>query len=106
MNLPAFLRAVINSTETVEAASPTITIGTTPARLERRRPVYRCTGCHAWRPPVLVFMSNGGNYCPPCARAVHAWSGVRPAGRRFDDIRTFDDLEARTQANPPDSLTG
>jgi hypothetical protein len=71
--------------------------------MERRRPVYRCNGCHAWRPPILIYMSNGGNYCPRCARAVHAWSGARPAGRRFDDVLNIDE---GADATPADSLTG
>jgi hypothetical protein len=59
-------------------------------RSERRRPVYRCNGCVAWG-SELVHMSNGGDYCLPCARTVSGWFGTVPAGRRKDDIRTLDE---------------
>ncbi len=107
MKMPALFRAVMGSgasRDTVASAvsTPLGASATSDVRAERRRPVYRCFGCHAWKPAVLVYMSNGGHYCPRCARAVHAWSGARPAGRRFDDVLSIDEgIEATT----PDRLT-
>src|SRR5687768_16133580 len=57
---------------------------------ERRRPAYRCNGCVVWG-PRFIHMSNGGDYCLPCARRVSAWFGSTPGGRRAGDIRTLDE---------------
>ena len=64
---------------------------------DRRQSAFRCNGCHAWHPPTLIYMSNGGHYCPSCARAVHAWSGAKPAGRRFDDVLSLDEADVPTR---------
>jgi hypothetical protein len=58
--------------------------------MERRRPAYRCAGCNRWG-EKLIFMSNGSDYCRPCARDVWGWFGSRPAGRRHEDITSLDD---------------
>jgi hypothetical protein len=52
---------------------------------ERRRPALRCNYCKTWT-QRLVYLSNGGHYCEPCAVAVYGWSRARPAGRRADDL--------------------
>ena len=102
MKLPAFFRSQS------QASAPLASEATQPANItsfgreDRRHPVYRCTGCHAWRPPTLIYMSNGGHYCPRCARAVHAWSGAKPAGKRFDDILSLDEADK----TPRESLIG
>ena len=58
---------------------------------ERRHPAYRCAGCNGWG-QELIFMSNGRDYCLPCARRVSGWFGSLPAGRRHDDITSLDGL--------------
>jgi hypothetical protein len=102
MKLPAFFRSKASAPAATEADTPPAD-GAPYAREERRHPTYRCNGCHAWRPATLVYMSNGGHYCPRCARAVHAWSGAKPAGRRFDDVLSIDE---GVDAIPSESLTG
>lgn len=52
---------------------------------ERLRPAVRCTACNIWTPD-LIYLSNGGHYCEPCALAVHGWSRAKPAGKRADDL--------------------
>lgn len=104
MKLPALFRAVIAPSGGAGAEAATgAPADETMTRVERRRPVLRCYSCHSWRPSVLVYMSNGGHYCPRCARAVHAWSGAKPAGRRYDDVLNIDE---GADATTPDSLTG
>lgn len=106
MKFPALFRAVIDpsgATNRRTNASPEAPADDPTTGVERRRPTLRCFGCHAWRPSVLVYMTNGGHYCPRCARAVHAWSGAKPAGRRFDDVLSIDES---ADATPPDRLTG
>lgn len=61
-----------------------------PSPLERRRSApYRCAGCKQWG-DKFVFMSNGCNYCVPCARNLATLYRYRPVGRRAEDIKTLD----------------
>ncbi len=67
---------------------------TEPAESERewtRRPPVQCAGCK--RPSDrYVYLQNGKDYCIPCALAVRASLGIRPAGRRADDITDLDSV--------------
>jgi hypothetical protein len=56
-----------------------------PARVEElRRPARRCAGCLTW-PDQLIYLSNGQDYCVPCARRLYAAHGWVPAGTRNED---------------------
>ena len=55
-----------------------------------RRPPAHCAGCKR-ASARYVYLQNGKDYCLACARAVGASLGIRPAGRRHDDIT---DLES------------
>lgn len=69
-----------------EAPAPTPT-------LKARRPVVHCFGCNR-RAEIYVYMENGHDYCVPCARNSYGMMGLRPVGRRPDDI-TLADLLAQ-----------
>ena len=62
----------------------------TAAPKTERRSVRACFACHRQRPPYL-YAENGHDYCIPCAADSYALFGLRPAGRRPDDV-TLDDL--------------
>lgn len=64
-----------------------------PVALAQRRPALRCVGCNRNEPP-FVYMENGHDYCVPCARTIYGRMGLRPAGRRPEDL-TLADLLAR-----------
>ena len=51
----------------------------------KRAPIFRCPGCSAERPPY-VYLENGSDYCIPCAKRIMGSMGLRPAGKRADDI--------------------
>ena len=55
-----------------------------------RQPVRTCFACRRARPPY-VYLENGHDYCVACASESYALIGLRPAGRRQDDI-TLDEL--------------
>jgi len=55
-----------------------------------RRPVVTCFACRRARPPY-VYLENGHDYCVPCATESYALIGLRPGGRRPEDI-TLDEL--------------
>jgi hypothetical protein len=82
MNVRSLLRSLHGRSST-----PALPV---PVFIERRRPAYRCAGCNRWG-EKLIFMSNGRDYCLPCARDVYGWFGNTPAGRRHDDIKSLDD---------------
>lgn len=67
------------------ARRPSAEPAATPEPEERRQQVVRCSGCKAWT-SELVYLSNGGHYCLPCAQVVHGWSRARPVGRRAEDL--------------------
>jgi len=67
------------ATTPLEESEPTV---------ERYR-VAQCAGCSRRTPPY-VYMSNGKDYCVPCARQVARVMRVFPAGRRDGDITTLD----------------
>ncbi|MEZ4501058.1 MAG: hypothetical protein R3C39_00320 [Dehalococcoidia bacterium] len=54
-----------------------------------RYQVVQCAGCSRRTPPY-VYMSNGKDYCLPCAKQVARIMRVHPAGKRADDIKTLD----------------
>jgi len=61
-----------------------------PQPADARRPILRCAACGNVAPPY-VYMSNGKDYCVPCARRLSGWMDVKPAGTRADDIANLDD---------------
>ena len=63
---------------------------------ERRKPPYRCAGCHVWT-PNLIFLRNGGSYCLDCARNLGGIYGTRPAGKRAGAVT---DLTVSTGSRP------
>jgi hypothetical protein len=85
MNIGSLLRNLQGHGE-----GPRTQLPAAPAFIERRRPAYRCAGCNSWG-EKLIFMSNGRDYCLPCARNVYGMFGSRPAGRRHDDITSLDE---------------
>ena len=54
----------------------------------RSSPKY-CAGCKR-RALRYVYMENNKDYCVPCARRALWRLGIRPAGRRKDDITDLD----------------
>lgn len=58
----------------------------------RRKPVRGCFGCGQARSPY-VYGEDGHDYCLVCARKDWALIGLRPAGRRKDDL-TLEDILA------------
>jgi hypothetical protein len=83
MNVTSFFRALLRR----ERGAP---FEVAAARVERRHPAYRCAGCNGWG-ESLIFMSNGRDYCLPCARTVSSWFGSHPAGRRHDDLKSLNE---------------
>ncbi len=61
----------------------------------RRQPVLHCFRCGQMRSPY-VYGEDGHDYCLACARKDWALIGLRPAGRRKDDLTLEDVLEADT----------
>ena len=55
-----------------------------------RAAVRRCFACHRVA-PLYVYAENGHDYCLPCAADSYATLGLRPAGRRTEDL-TLEDL--------------
>ena len=54
-----------------------------------RYQVLQCAGC-ARRMAPYVYMSNGKDYCLPCARQVAFVMRLVPAGKRADDVTNLD----------------
>ena len=55
-----------------------------------RRLVRECHACGQAR-ALYVYADNGRDYCVPCARDLWVTMGLRPAGRRRDDLK-FEEL--------------
>ena len=73
-------------TRTVEAArEPELR----DEEMKQRRPALRCLGCNSWNRAGLVFMSNGGDYCTSCAKAVEKRYGYKVIGKRSEDITSL-----------------
>ena len=49
-----------------------------------------CFACRRERPPY-IYLENGHDYCVVCATESYALIGLRPPGRRQEDI-TRDEL--------------
>jgi hypothetical protein len=56
---------------------------------ERRLGVTRCAGCGRALPPY-VYLSNGKDYCVPCAREIGSFSLIAPSGERRNDVTEVD----------------
>ena len=61
-----------------------------PDAVQVRRPVRECYACGQAR-ALYVFADDGRDYCVPCARDLWVTKGLRPAGRRREDLR-FEEL--------------
>jgi hypothetical protein len=59
--------------------------GAEAPRLVERQPARHCFSCHRAR-PVYVYAENGHDYCLACAAENWSALGLRPGGRRKDDI--------------------
>ena len=56
-----------------------------PSFVERRKPVFVCTGCSLMRPPY-VYLENGNHYCADCGPEVQSFFGYSPIARRASDL--------------------
>jgi hypothetical protein len=72
------------------------------AELVPRALVRRCFSCHRTA-RVYVYAENGNDYCLGCAAASYGALGLRPAGRRNDDLTLQELIDFELQARSPSS---
>ena len=68
-----------------------------------RDPVRECAACGQER-ALYVYADDGRDYCVPCARDLWVTQGLRPAGRRRDDLK-FEELLQYELGGPRDKKT-
>jgi len=61
-----------------------------PAALVVRHAARECSSCGQER-ALYVYANDGRDYCVPCARDLWVTAGLRPAGRRHEDVK-FEEL--------------
>ena len=71
-------------------------------KLATRAIVRRCFSCQR-SAPVYVYAENGNDYCLRCAAASYGVMGLRPAGRRDDDLTLQDLIQHELQTRSPSS---